>query len=100
SSFKKRILIGNLMVAYLSAFVILLVVLYEKHLYESANIIVVHAEYSIFVILFFYFAFAFLLSLAREISKDIEDIEGDRLYGCRTLPILIGVKRTKIILCT
>lgn len=98
SGFKKRVLIGNLMVSYLSAFVILLVVLYEKNLYESSNVIVIHAEYSIFVILFFYFAFAFLLSFARELSKDIEDMEGDRLYGCRTLPIVIGVPRTKWII--
>ena len=35
-------------------------------------------------------AFAFLITLAREIVKDIEDVEGDAQAGARTLPILYG----------
>ena len=42
-------------------------------------------------------AFAFLMTLAREMVKDIEDIEGDREMECRTLPIVWGEKWTKII---
>ena len=41
--------------------------------------------------------FAFLLSLMREIVKDVEDMEGDRLIGCRSLPIVKGVRFTKAI---
>jgi geranylgeranylglycerol-phosphate geranylgeranyltransferase len=33
---------------------------------------------------------SFLATMSREISKDIEDMEGDRLGGARTLPILAG----------
>ena len=36
--------------------------------------------------------FAFVMTTAREIVKDIEDIEGDKMDGARTLPILIGEK--------
>ena len=36
--------------------------------------------------------FAFVMTTAREIIKDIEDIEGDSAEGARTLPILIGEK--------
>ena len=36
--------------------------------------------------------FAFVITTAREIAKDIEDIEGDKADGARTLPILIGPK--------
>lgn len=36
--------------------------------------------------------FAFVMTTAREIVKDIEDIEGDKAEGARTLPILIGEK--------
>lgn len=36
--------------------------------------------------------FAFVMTTAREIIKDIEDIEGDRAEGARTLPIMIGEK--------
>ncbi len=36
---------------------------------------------------------AFLLHLAREIVKDVEDMDGDRLAGARTLPVLVGRHR-------
>jgi 4-hydroxybenzoate polyprenyltransferase len=97
SGYKRRVLIGNVMVAFLSAFVILIVVLYEKHLFESTSPGAMNASYTIFIILFFYFVFAFLLSLARELSKDVEDMEGDRLYGSRSVPIVIGIQKTKLI---
>ena len=41
--------------------------------------------------------FAFVMTTAREIVKDIEDIEGDKAEGAKTLPILIGVKTPAII---
>ena len=41
--------------------------------------------------------FAYLLSLMREIVKDIEDIEGDSMIKCRSLPIVKGIPFTKII---
>ena len=41
--------------------------------------------------------FAFLITLLREITKDIEDVDGDHAAGYRTLPILIGRKRTSIL---
>src|SRR5262245_49502930 len=91
TGYKKRLLIGNIVIAFLSCLVILIVGLYEKQLFELKNVAELQAEYSIFVLLFYYFLFAFLLSLARELVKDAEDIEGDRRFGCRTLPIVIGV---------
>jgi 4-hydroxybenzoate polyprenyltransferase len=45
-----------------------------------------------------YAVFAFLLTLVREIVKDIEDFEGDNAFGRRTLPIVLGVKATVFIL--
>lgn len=36
--------------------------------------------------------FAFLVNLARELVKDVQDIEGDRRGGARTLPVVYGVK--------
>lgn len=41
--------------------------------------------------------FAFVMTTAREIVKDIEDIEGDIADGARTLPILIGEKKPAIL---
>jgi 4-hydroxybenzoate polyprenyltransferase len=42
-----------------------------------------------------YSVFAFMISLIREIIKDMEDMKGDALYGCKTLPIVWGVVNTK-----
>lgn len=39
------------------------------------------------------FVLAALATLTREIIKDVEDIEGDRQEGLRTLPIVIGARR-------
>jgi len=36
------------------------------------------------------FLLSFLVSMSREIAKDIEDMDGDRQGGARTLPILAG----------
>ena len=41
--------------------------------------------------------FAFVMTTAREIVKDIEDIEGDKADGAKTLPILIGEKKSAIL---
>lgn len=41
--------------------------------------------------------FAFVMTTARELAKDIEDIEGDKADGARTLPILIGTKIPALI---
>lgn len=45
-------------------------------------------------------AFAFLLTLLREISKDAEDVVGDRLTGSDTLPVRFGYKITNKVLMT
>ena len=47
---------------------------------------------------YFYFGFAFMVSLIREIVKDVIDIEGDNLYFRKTLPIVLGIPKTKRIL--
>lgn len=41
--------------------------------------------------------FAFFMTLAREITKDMEDIEGDRLENAKTLPIVKGNKFSSIL---
>lgn len=42
-----------------------------------------------------YALFTFLLNLLREIVKDIQDINGDYNSGNRTLPVLLGINRTR-----
>jgi len=41
---------------------------------------------------------AFLLNLAREIVKDAEDFEGDNAFGMQTLPVVVGMRFTKMII--
>lgn len=100
ASYKRMFLIGNLVVAFASAIVPLLVAIanadYLHHLYQNA------LAYSpiigeLYVWTGGFAAFAFLLTLVREIVKDIEDMEGDREMECRTLPIVWGDKVAKII---
>jgi 4-hydroxybenzoate polyprenyltransferase len=38
------------------------------------------------------------MTLVREIIKDMEDLKGDNTYGCKTLPIVWGIRKTKITL--
>ncbi|MDR3000671.1 MAG: geranylgeranylglycerol-phosphate geranylgeranyltransferase [Fibromonadaceae bacterium] len=45
--------------------------------------------------------FAFMLTFAREITKDIEDMEGDKALGLKTFPVLLGINLslTLVIIC-
>ena len=42
--------------------------------------------------------FAFVMTTARELTKDIEDIEGDKSEGAKTFPILYGTKISAAII--
>lgn len=44
-----------------------------------------------------YAVFALFMTVIREVIKDIEDVRGDDTYGCQTLPIVWGIRRTKIV---
>jgi 4-hydroxybenzoate polyprenyltransferase len=54
--------------------------------------------YPNFSYLTIYAGFAFLISLVREIVKDAEDIEGDKMSGRKTIPVTLGISTTKVIL--
>ncbi len=94
---KAQMLVGNIVVSFLSAFIIPVVALYERELFQPSNANVNAAAYTIFILVFFYFMFAFLISLARELVKDMEDLKGDAEFGCKTLHVIIGIKPTKVV---
>jgi len=83
SNLLKRLpLWGNLIVSFLTGIsVFVIYVLY----WQNLELIAMYA------------IFAFFISLIREIVKDLEDMEGDEKFGCKTLPIAIGVIATKRI---
>lgn len=76
SFLKKKFFVGNISVSYLSGSTFL----YGGSAYGARGI-------EITLVLFF---LSMLATLAREIAKSIEDIEGDRKEGASTLPIRIG----------
>lgn len=45
-----------------------------------------------------YIIFSFLISLIRELVKDMQDVEGDAAIGLKTYPIIAGIKGTKILI--
>ena len=81
--FKRLAFVGNAVVALLSSFSILILGLYY------------HKQFETFL---FFSVLSFLMSLIREIIKDMEDIKGDEQHGCKTLPIVIGIPKTKRII--
>lgn len=94
ASYKRQFLIGNLIVALLTAMVPLLVVIFEwpaLYKYYMVNAVDMPEFNFIFYWIGGFALFAFLTTLTREIIKDIEDFEGDQAYGRNTIPIVIGV---------
>jgi len=81
NALKRLPFIGNFTVALLTGFSILIVNL----LYPPVHILVI-----------IYSLFAFFITLVREIIKDLEDLRGDDTFGCKTLPIVWGIRRTKM----
>ncbi len=83
NNLKRQPFIGNFVVAWLTSISIVLV----NILYDVSNSLVI-----------IYALFAFFMTLIREIVKDMEDLKGDNTFGCRTLPIIWGIRKTKALL--
>ena len=83
-------LIGNAIVSSLCAVVILIPHSFSYEIYNFKNFNIIN---NLFVV---YAIFCFLITFKREIIKDMEDIEGDRKIGSHTLPVVIGLRVTKL----
>lgn len=51
-------------------------------------------------VIFVHAVFLFLLILAREMVKDLENISGDLAQNYRTIPIIYGARTSKFFICT
>ena len=96
TTFKKKLLTGNVIIALLTAWVII-VVYFFAGTYADPGINTISFDYKkLFKLTMLYAGFAFIVSLIREVIKDLEDMEGDRKYHCRTMPIVWGVPVSKV----
>lgn len=85
NNLKRQPFVGNFVVALLTGVAIWLV----DSLYKTGHILILT-----------YAGFAFFMTLIREIIKDMEDLKGDNTFGCQTLPIVIGPRKTKYVIYT
>lgn len=100
ASYKRQFLIGNIVVALLTAMVPMLVVFYEwPALYKYYSLHALRLPEFNFIVYWIggFSLFAFITNLIREIIKDIEDFEGDLAYGRNTIPVVIGILSAKIV---
>lgn len=86
NNLKRLPLVGNITVALLTGLSVAIVILLYPQ-YGATSILV-------------YALFAFFITLVREIIKDMEDLKGDNTFGCKTLPIIWGMRRTKNVIYT
>ena len=82
---KRLPFIGNLAVSFLTALAIALVGVYLE---ANQRLVLIYA------------VFAFFISLIREVIKDMEDLKGDVTFGCKTLPVIWGIRKTKLYVYT
>lgn len=99
---KKKAVLGNLIIGFLTALIPILVIVYfQLCKYKSQNIPSGNELWyqdSSYKLLWVLAIFAFLQNFAREILKDIQDMKGDEKIYVRSLPMIIGVNKTKLIL--
>ena len=87
TSYKCIPILGNVIVSALTSFVIWMVILPEPFAVKDPIIITLAVAYV---------SFSFIISMVREMIKDLEDVEGDKQCGCNTLPVSFGNKVSKV----
>lgn len=88
TTYKRMLIIGNVLVALLSAFSIFITVLADRIAFFNEDVFSVIRAYSVFAI---------IMTLIREIIKDMEDYDGDKALKCSTIPIKWGLNTAKRI---
>jgi 4-hydroxybenzoate polyprenyltransferase len=98
--FKRQFMTGNVVVALLSSFTIIALILYEPlmHAYMDEPAFLRTPSSTLpnpVWVLGVYTYFAFMLTWMREIVKDMEDFKGDAEQGCVTMPIKWGLQKSE-----
>lgn len=92
TSLKQIVILGNLIVALLLSFSVIIIGVFDLYPVIDPNNQPVMAN--LFSILLDFAVFAFMINFIREIVKDLEDIKGDSNQGMKTLAIVLGVENT------
>ena len=95
SMIKGILLIGNILIAILVAFSILIVAFFD--ILPTIDVSNAEDQFVAILVVTHYACFAFFINLIREIVKDIQDINGDKNEGLNTLPIAIGRERATTV---
>jgi 4-hydroxybenzoate polyprenyltransferase len=99
TTFKKKLLIGNVLISLLTAWVIGVLFVAEINLADLSYLKRHKTELDkLYKYTLVYAGFAFIVSLIREVVKDLEDMIGDKKFGCTTMPIIWGVNVSKIFI--
>jgi 4-hydroxybenzoate polyprenyltransferase len=77
---KKYAFIGNLSAALLAVLPFFAILMYFKNFYE---------------VIFFHASFLYLIILIREITKDLENLQGDLVNNYQTIPVVLGEQKAK-----
>jgi len=96
TNLKQIPLLGNIIVALLLSISIVIIALFD--IFPATDLENYSRMDRAFDILIDYAIFAFIINLIREIVKDLEDMDGDYQTGINTLPIAIGIQKTKILM--
>ena len=93
---KGIMLLGNIIISLLVALSVLIVGVFE--LAPNLNETNRNIRLVFFNTILYYAIFAFVINLLREIAKTIEDVAGDRKAKLYTLPVVMGITGSKILL--
>ncbi|MEQ9186176.1 MAG: UbiA family prenyltransferase [Cryomorphaceae bacterium] len=91
--FKRWPLVGNIVIAAMASAIPLVILMYFHDCIERID------SDEFVRLIYIYSAWPFMIIVPRELSLDISDYQGDEQSGCKTLPVVYGVKfARKIVL--
>ena len=96
---KKKLLLGNLLVAFAVFLSIVLPLVFD--LLPVTNPLNESKQWVVFKLIGVFGLFGFFLTIIREFVKDLEDVKGDEKIGARSLPIVLGMQKAKgiVLIC-
>ena len=96
SYFQRVPILGNVVTSGLVAFSLVIIWLFEAKALELSGVERIFTKEG-YILFTFVVVLAFMTNVLRELVKDVQDINGDYAMDYRTLPIIIGSKRTMLL---